>query len=180
VCVLLTQARSHTCSCLQFAADKAARQREPGQIKDGESIFTFVERVPLGLDLTEVRISRENGGNRVAVKGIKPEGQAFEMPNMIPGLILQVVQGEPVSGMTADATIKLVIAEKRRRDAEGKNLQLIFRYHTFREHALSHAHMRTRTHAHTQHTTHTHKHTHTHTYAVQAKCCSAPKFAKHT
>jgi len=156
--VLLTQARSHTCPYLQFAADKAARQREPGQIKDGESIFTFVERVPLGLDLTEVRISRENGGNRVAVKGIKPEGQAFEMPNMIPGLILQVVQGEPVSGMTADATIKLVIAEKRKRDAEGKNLQLIFRYHTFREHALSHAHMRTHNTQHARTNTHTHTH----------------------
>jgi len=110
----------------EFSADKAARQREPGQIKEGETLFTFVERVPLGLDLTEVHISRENGGNRIAVKGIKPVGQAFEMPNLVPGLILQVVQGEPVAGMTADAAIKLVINEKKKRDAEGKSLQLVF------------------------------------------------------
>ena len=38
-------------------------------------LFDFEARVPLGLDLTEVRISQENGGPRVAIKGIKPEGQ---------------------------------------------------------------------------------------------------------
>ena len=59
----------------QFAAEKAARQREPGEIKEGELQFEYEPRVPLGLDLTEVRISEENGGPRIVVKGIKPEGQ---------------------------------------------------------------------------------------------------------
>lgn len=47
------------------------------------------------------------------------------MENLVPGLILEVVQGIPVAGMTPEATIKLVVAEKKRRDAEGKNLSLV-------------------------------------------------------
>jgi hypothetical protein len=88
-------------------------------------LFTFAEKEPLGIDLTEVRISRENGGPRVAVKGIRPDGQAAQMEDLVPGLILEVVQGTPVAGMTPEATIKLVVAEKKRRDAEGKSLSLV-------------------------------------------------------
>ena len=111
-------------------ADRNARAREPGEIKEGEVQFTFEERQPLGLDLTEVRISAENGGNRVAVKGIRPDGQAQAMSGLVPGLILEVAQGVPVAGMTADAAIKLVVGEKKKRDAEGKPLTLVFSYGT--------------------------------------------------
>ena len=122
----LARRGTHETLKLQFMADKVARQREPGELKEGEVLFTFEERKSLGLDLTEVRISRENGGNRVAVKGIKPDGQASQMEGLIPGLILEVVQGEPVAGMTPEATIKLVLNEKKKRDAEGKSLSLVF------------------------------------------------------
>jgi hypothetical protein len=49
-----------------------------GEIKEGEMVFTFEPGIPLGIDLVEVRISEQNGGNRVAIKGIKPEGQVRE------------------------------------------------------------------------------------------------------
>lgn len=48
------------------------------------------------------------------------------MQDLVPGLILEVVQGTPVAGMTPEATIKLVMAEKQKRDAEGKKLSLVF------------------------------------------------------
>lgn len=48
------------------------------------------------------------------------------MQDLVPGMILEVVQGTPVAGMTPEATIKLVVAEKKKRDAEGKNLSLVF------------------------------------------------------
>ena len=41
-------------------------------------VFTFEPGIPLGIDLVEVRISEQNGGKRVAIKGIKPEGQVRE------------------------------------------------------------------------------------------------------